>query len=310
MSALMKEPFGLDSLIAEHDQEVVLDLEARRHGIGGSDISVILGVNPYKSSYELYLEKVEGTSKDLSNNEKVIWGNLLEEPIAERYRQITGRPAYRCGMQKHLKYPFLLANPDRISSLERRGLEIKAVGEHMKHLWGESGSQQIPEYYYCQMAHYMLVLDFPVWDVAALIGGQELRIYTFQRDKEVDEIIIREASKFWNEHVLKKIPPEKDYANESIQQLIKRKYSLVSEVEVNLPAEYVAVTNQLEEAKEHIKQYEKLRKEAEAMLLDAIGEAGKARLPDGRTFLRKSVERKGYQVEASKYVTLNLRKGA
>ena len=283
--------------------------DARRTGIGGSDIAAVLGISPYKSAHEVYEEKVNGLTQDLSNNEKVVWGNLLEEPIAKRYEQVTGKKLSITNMIRSGDYPFLIASPDRTIINEKRGLEIKAVGEHTKHLWGENGSQIIPEYYYLQAAHYMLVLDYQAWDVAALIGGQELRIYSFERDTEIDQLIIQGAFDFWANHVQKKLAPPKDYSKPDVQQLIKRKNNLVSEASIALPDEYVAVANQLEEAKEQIKHYQSLQKEAEAKLLDAIGEAGKATLPDGRVFYRKRIERKAYRVEASSYITITLKKG-
>jgi putative phage-type endonuclease len=285
-----------------------IDLEARKTGIGGSDIAVVLGINPYKTVYELYEEKVNGFTQDLSNNEKVIWGNLLEEPIAQRYQQLTGKALVRSEMVRHAQYPFLIANPDRLIVSEKKGLEIKAVGENTKHLWGESGSQIIPDYYYVQAAHYMLVLDYQEWDVAALIGGQELRIYSFERDKEMDELIISKGSEFWYNHVQKQVAPAIDYAKESVQQLIKRKNPVVSELSIELADEYIVIANQLENAKENIKHYDSVRKEAEAKLLNVIGEAGRAVLPNGRFLFRKRVERRAYQVPGSSYITLGLNK--
>ena len=283
------------------------DFDVRRTGVGGSDIAAVLGISPYKSAYEVYEEKVNGLKQDLSDNEKVVWGQLLEEPIAKRYEQVTRKKLSITNIIRSGDYPFLIASPDRVISNEKRGLEIKAVGEHTKHLWGESGSQLIPEYYYLQIAHYMLVLDYQAWDVAALIGGQELRIYSFERDKEIDDLIIQGAFDFWTNHVQKKIAPPKDYSKPDVQQLIKRKNNLVSEACVELPDEYVAIVNQLEEAKEQIKRYQSLQKEVESKLLDVIGEAGKALLPDGRMFYRKRIERKVYQVPASSYITLSLK---
>lgn len=296
MRALIKQP---------------LDLEARRTGLGGTDMAAILSAKgAFSTPYEVYQDKVHGIRADLSENERVYWGNALEDVIANRYSDLMGKELICTSMCKHPELSFLIANPDRLILGESRGLEIKTAGEGLKHLWGEEGSTQIPENYFVQINHYMLVLNYTGWDVAVLFGGQELRIYSFERDPEIDGIIIEQGSIFWHEHVLKKNPPPIDYSNPRMQELIRRKYSLISEVEIDLPADYVEVTNKLEDAKEHIRQYEKLRKESEAMLLDAIGEAGKARLPDGRVFLRKTVERKAYQVEASKYVTLNLKKGA
>lgn len=285
-----------------------LDLDARRKGIGGSDIAAVLGISPYKSAYEVYEEKVNGYSKDFSDNEKVQSGVFLEDGIAKWYENVKGVGTFKPqNMRVHKDLPFLLANPDRLVAGKKIGVEIKNVGERSKHLWGEDGSQLVPDYYFLQAAHYMLVLDYQAWDVVACIGGQELRTYRFERDSEIDEIIIQGASDFWRNHVEKKVEPAKDYSRPEVQELIKRKNSLVSDEIVNLPEEYANIATQWFEAKEDIKHYDNLRKELEAQLLEAIGTAGKAILPDGSYLLRKKIERKAYQVEASSYTTLSLK---
>ena len=52
-------------------------LRMRSGGIGGSDAAVIAGLSPWKSPYELYLEKTgEAAAPDLSDNERVYWGTV------------------------------------------------------------------------------------------------------------------------------------------------------------------------------------------------------------------------------------------
>lgn len=103
-----------------------IDFEARRLlGLGGSDIAAVLGINPFKTAYELYLEKVEGHKVDLSNNEKVLWGILLEDPIAKRYEQLTGSMLFCTGMVKHKKYPFLIAHLSGPHSQDNFSLNLR-----------------------------------------------------------------------------------------------------------------------------------------------------------------------------------------
>lgn len=285
-----------------------IDLEARKRGIGGSDIAAVLGISPYKSAFEVYEEKVNGYSKDLSNNEAVQSGIFLEDGIAKWYENIKGVGTFKpVKMKTHSQYSFLVANPDRLIAGKKIGIEIKNVGDRSRHLWGEDGSQLVPDYYFLQAAHYMLVLDYEAWDVVACIGGQELRTYRFERDQEIDELIIQGASDFWHNHVEKRVEPPKDYASSGVQELIKKKFNLVSDEVVNLPDEFSDVATQWQTAKEDIKHHDNLRKELEAKLLDAIGTAGKALLADGRAFYRKLIERKAYQVVASSYTTLSLK---
>jgi putative phage-type endonuclease len=256
----------------------------------------------------VYEDKVNGYSKDFSDNEKVQSGVFLEDGIAKWYEAVKNVGTFKpVKMRVHEKYPFLLANPDRLIAGKKIGVEIKNVGERSKHLWGEDGSQVVPDYYFLQAAHYMLVLDYQSWDVVACIGGQELRTYRFERDAEIDEIIIQGASDFWHNHVEKRVEPAKDYSSPGVQELIKKKFNLVSEEVINLPEEFAEVATQWFEAKEDIKHYDNLRKELEAKLLEAIGTAGKALLPNGGFLLRKRVERKAYQVPASSYTTLSLK---
>ena len=73
-------------------------LSYRRRGIGGSDAGVILGLNPYKSPWQLWLEKTGQTEPDdLSTNEYVYWGTKQEPLVAERFFEETGKRVQRRG---------------------------------------------------------------------------------------------------------------------------------------------------------------------------------------------------------------------
>lgn len=296
--------------------------ERRRKGIGGTDISNIMGIGstveskPYKSAYEVYIEKVEGTEKDLTNNEKVTWGILLEDVIANRFQDLYldkhGESLYKPGTITHPTHPFLIANPDRLilsaSQNRQAGLEIKTAGEHLKHLWGDSGSSSIPYNYYMQISHYMLVCNVPIWHVAVLIGGQEFRTYTFERDKQLEEMIIEAATKFWKEHVEKRIPPPIDYTHSGCRELIKRKYKLASEERVSLPDEYIAWKDSYLECKKKAKYWSEQAEEAQTVILEAMKTAGIGKLSDGSSFLRKLIRAKEYTVAEREYIRLDFKR--
>jgi putative phage-type endonuclease len=286
----------------------------RRTGIGGSDIAGIIGAVPpghphYKTAYEVYEEKVSGISKDLSNNEAVKWGNIFENPIAKIYEEETGKQLCCSSTFRHKEYPFLMANPDRLIIGERKGVEIKTTGYLMRNFWGESGSKDVPESYYLQVAHYMLVLDYEEWDLCVLIGGQDFRTYTFKRDAWFDELIIHKAATFWKENVEKKVPPIIDYSDKNVQNIIRKKYNHISTERVELDYKYIEVANKFEEANKNIKNYNKILNESKSEILDAMGFAGVAVLPDGRTFKRTLVQRKGYSVDDTQYIKFKFEGG-
>lgn len=281
----------------------------RRSGLGGSDISTLLGLNPYSNRLQLYLEKVEGFEPDLSDNEAIVWGNLLEDTIAKRYSEITGKEVYESNTVVHPAYPIFLANPDRIIKGEKRGLEIKNVGNRTASLWGESGSQIIPEYYYIQIMHYMFVLDYDFWDVAVLIGGQELRIYTFERDKEFDQIIINAGTKFWEDHVLAQNPPDVEYNSPNSVSILRNIYNKVEEQPIDFADDLIKWRDVWLEAKDILKRYQQISDGAQAHILSEMRNSILGKFSDGSSFIRKVVKTKGYVVEPTEYITFTFKKG-
>jgi len=183
--------------------------EIRKLGLGGSDAGIVLGLNPWRTRIELWQEKTgRADSPDLADVEAVQWGIHLEQPIAEEYTRRTGKKVRRVNRTiRHGKHQFMQGHIDRKISNMTAGLEIKTVGIRSAHLWGEEGSEQIPAHYRAQVVHYLAVTGWGFWDVAALIGGQSLRIFTVDRDEdEITELIKRECE-FWETNVLDDNPP-------------------------------------------------------------------------------------------------------
>lgn len=285
-------------------------IDARNKGLGGSDMATVMGICPYKTEHQLYLEKTGLLeAPDLSDKENVIWGNLLEDAIAKRYAEVIGKEIYAIDEPMiHPEFSYFVANPDRLIKGEKRGLEVKNVGSRMAGLWGPSGSQEIPEYYVPQIMHYLFVMDYEYWDVAALIGGNELRIYHFERDREFDDIIKDLGTRFWLEHVEKQIAPPADWMHISGRELVKRMFPTVLEEEIELPDECLKWRDVWIESKEEAKNYQKVADGAQAHLMAAIKTASVAKLRDGSCFTRKMVCRKGYTTSDTQYVDLRFKK--
>jgi len=187
-------------------------LRERKNYLGGSDLGAIAGLNPYRTALDVYLDK---TSDDIAEdtNSAMRWGTLLEDVIAKEYAQVTG---YDVEVEPntiyHPKYKFLGANIDRwVDRWVNNGthiLECKTAGFTKAKQWGDSGTDQIPESYLIQVAYYAAICDVPKVDIAVLIGGQDFRIYTYNRNKELEEKLIKIACNFWHNHIEKRIPPK------------------------------------------------------------------------------------------------------
>lgn len=199
-------------------------LKARQSGIGGSDISAIMGFNPYKTAYDLYIEKVSDVCEE-KMSEPAYWGTILEDVVAKEYAQRNGVKVQKVNfMLRHPQYPFAVANIDRavvnpaISGNVRlrddctlttdKLLEVKTASEYVKNNWGNEDTDQVPDNYNLQVQWYMGITGVHQCDLALLIGGNKYRQYSVAFDPDLFAIMIDEARNFWENHVLTGITPE------------------------------------------------------------------------------------------------------
>ena len=229
-------------------------LELRNSGLGGSDASVILGVNPWKSALELWMEKTgQKKPEDLSGNQRVYWGQKNEANIADWFCEETGKQVRRRGMMQSCEYPWMLANVDREVVGEKAGLEIKTAGVEQAKKWLDD---EIPDAYYLQCQWYMAVTGYDRWYIAVLIGGNDARWNVVERNQETIDLLIREGGKFWD-MVEQMTPPAPD-GSDSAASVIRDMYPGGRKETVMLDAPEIII------AYERMKHFEAAEKEAKA----------------------------------------------
>lgn len=192
----------------------------RRSGIGGSDAAAIMGLSKWNTALDIYLEKLstEDPYDDVSNS-FMEWGNNLEPLIVRQFEKVTGNQCLIVKDQfRHPDHNFMLANIDAKLANENALLECKAVFSwYSSKEWGEVGSDQIPEHYLIQCAHYAEVLDVDKVYIAVLLFGHDFRVYQYNRNRILGNALIDKEKYFWHEHVLKGIPPTSTDINDSIK---------------------------------------------------------------------------------------------
>lgn len=141
-------------------------LEKRKNRIGGSEASCILGMNPYKSNVELWEEKTgKAEAEDISEKPYVMYGNKAEDHLRELFK--LDFPEYEVGyiennMFLNDRYPFAHASLDGWLTDKdgRKGiLEIKTTNI-LQSMQKEKWKDRIPDNYYLQVLHYLLVTEF------------------------------------------------------------------------------------------------------------------------------------------------------
>ena len=180
--------------------------------IGGSDIGAILGLSRFRSPLAVWMEKTGKEVKRLDSL-PLRFGSFAEAFVASEYARSTGfELIHDESIYVHPKYSYASAHIDRFvlehsSSSPSRILECKTANPFSAGDWGEVGSDEVPMSYLCQCIWYMAITDINRIDLAVLFGNADFRIYEITRDLELESVILQKANLFWNEYVLKDLPP-------------------------------------------------------------------------------------------------------
>ena len=218
-------------------------LAARDAGIGGSDAAVIVGLSKWKSPFQLWLEKTgQVEPEDISDNEYVHFGNILEQVVADEFTLRTGKKVQRRGLMRDSNLPFMLASVDRMVIGENAGLECKTANGFAAKEWE---GDEIPDAYYCQCQHYMAVTGCEKWYIAVLIGGNHFVWKEVWRNEDDITALITAEIEFWHK-VQDNIMPAVD-GSESCATALKEKFRGGQIEPVTLESEAADILTSLDE---------------------------------------------------------------
>ena len=189
-------------------------LKWRQKGIGGSDIASVCGINPWKSSLALWHEKVMKIGEEVEENLPAELGIFLEPFMKMRLedwiKKNEGIEIFSPFVPYILQHPtnkIALANIDGIINHPERGkciAEYKTTSERNYKQWQDNN---LPDYYYLQVQHYLYVTNFQYCYLAFLIGNRKFDVLVIERNEEVIKEIIEKADYFWNTFVIPKVAP-------------------------------------------------------------------------------------------------------
>lgn len=192
-------------------------LVKRMEGIGGSDAGAVVGLNEYKSPIAVWQEKT-GRKTETEDNDYLRIGRDLEDYVASRFEEETGKKVYRCKkMLQSVENPFMLADVDRLVYGEQSGLEIKTASPYK---WKDWKNGDIPMHYQIQCNHYMAVTGLDKWYICALIYPH-IEIREIERDEEIIRMLTQLEGEFWNNYVVENEMPPIDGSSATEDSLIQ-----------------------------------------------------------------------------------------
>ena len=203
----------LNRLVSTSGMDHATWLEYRKKGIGGSDAGSICGLNPYATAISVYQDKAD--------NESMRQGRDLEEYVARRFMEETGKKVRRANSIFYMEEnPFMLANVDRLIVGENAGLECKTASAYSADKWKDG---HIPESYEIQCHHYMAVTGADAWYIACVILGREFVWRKIERDESIIQMLITVETDFWNNNVLARKMPAPD-GSEAAEKILSEYY--------------------------------------------------------------------------------------
>ena len=181
--------------------------EMRKKGIGGSDAGAIIGLNPWKSPLSVWSDKL-GYADDTSENAFMEWGNRLEGVVADKFadehpdkkvRKVNGTFISTRNLWQFANIDRKVLEPDGSHAV----LEIKTASAYSTDRWKDAP----PASYVAQVTHYLSVTGYNRAYIAALIGGNDYREYTIERNDDDIKFLNEREAEFWNEYVLTRTMP-------------------------------------------------------------------------------------------------------
>jgi predicted phage-related endonuclease len=175
----------------------VIDHNLRRLAIGGSDIAALFGADGFKDAFSVWAGKKGGLELEPQTPNMMV-GKILEPAILRLYEHIMEREVSYCDITyQHPIRPFQVYSPDGLVVGQRLGVEAKAVFWDKRADWGWE-TDEMPDRVLFQCWWYMSAMDYPQWDVVALLGEGLPRIYTVERlDARREETMLRRAEEWW-----------------------------------------------------------------------------------------------------------------
>jgi putative phage-type endonuclease len=181
---------------------------ARANGIGGSEISAVLGLSPHESRFSLWHRK-QGNIGPVQETPEMYWGKKHEPTICaeftERHPELLVLPA---GTYAADDVPWWIANPDRLGFTADGDLEvIEAKTAYDDFEWGDEGTDQIPVHYKAQVRWYCRALGARRARVAVLFGLSDYREYVVEPDDEDAHLMYVAGQEFMDSLAAGQAPP-------------------------------------------------------------------------------------------------------
>jgi putative phage-type endonuclease len=226
--------------------------------IGGGDVAAVLGVSPWKSSFQLYQEKIGAHVEEVTKEKAKLFGRgkrwepIVVEMLVDELRDRGHDVVLVAKNQRYAdqEFPFLAAEIDLELLIDGEPVngEAKTVSPFAARLWGEEETDEVPIYYAAQVMHGLMIRPRRRAVVAALTGFDDRpRVHWIEYDAETIAGIRAREIEFW-QRVQDRDPPDPETAAD-----VRWLYATDDGATIEADDELLALCNGLKAAKAAIK---------------------------------------------------------
>lgn len=173
--------------------------------IGSTCVSAIVGCNKYQDALSVFKSKT-GIGGNKVSSEAMQMGLILEPIVLKKAEEILKVKIVETQtFTSHLLHDFLGGTLDAIAT-EEDGTRV-LIEAKTSRFGTDFLTDSIPDMYMLQVQYLMGLNGLKKTYVCVLIGGQQFKTYTVFFDESLYNKIIRICVKFWEEHIVKGIPP-------------------------------------------------------------------------------------------------------
>lgn len=243
-------------------------LAIRRTGIGSSDIAAILGLNPWRSPLQVFMDKT-GMAPDQPENDAMRLGNFLEDPIARAWADRRGVRVRRVrAVLQHPAVPYALANLDRLATVERITGPVEVKATRIAAEWEDGAT---PDYYAVQVQWQHFVGGYEAGHLVALVQSTTLEERRIVRDEALIAVMKDAAASFWQ--LVENRTPPAPTGTEGDRRALEALYAEATDRQVTITDDAMRAAHDYLAASARVKEWEAAKEEAANRLRAFLGDA-------------------------------------
>lgn len=252
--------------------------QLRATGIGGSEVAAVLGLLPWSGPHAVWMAKM-GMPVDDETTIRMRVGTKLEPLVIALLSERTNYDARPLSVTvRHPEHDWWKLNTDGVVGEDAEAVvEAKTSSDRAYDRWMRDG---VPVYYQCQVQYALGATGLPYGLVPCLFGGVKFEWWRIERDEDDIAAITEHVEQFWRDYVCTGDAPPIDGTTDARDYLLEKYGHEDTGEAVELSDDVESWVEQYYKARRLEKKAERLKREAQNHLIEAVGEAKRGTTPN------------------------------